>query len=58
MNETDRIREQIKRMRTKGIEPDYVAMCYELWDSLNRPRNFAGVYCYPDSKILGRFEVR
>ena len=58
MNELDRIREQIKRMRRKGYEPDYVAMCYELWDTLNRPRTFMNVECYPSEKILGRFEVR
>lgn len=58
MNETDRIREQIKRMRQKGIEPDYVAMRYDLWDRLGRPRNFSDVSCYPDNRILGRFEVR
>ena len=58
MNDINRIREQIKRMRRKGIEPDYVLMCYELWDNLGRPRTFAGVSCCPDSRILGRFEVR
>ena len=58
MNELDRIREQIKRMRCKGCEPDYVAMRYDLWDSLGKPRTFAGVECYPSEKILGRFEVR
>ena len=58
MNELDRIREQIKRMRRKGQEPDYVCMCYELWDSLGKTSKFFGVACFPDSKILGRFEVR
>ena len=58
MNDIDRIREQIKRMRCKGIEPDYVAMCYELWDSIGRPRRFAGIECYPSERILGKFEVR
>ena len=58
MNELDRIREQIKRMRTKGVEPNYVIMCYELWDSLGRPRRFSRVECYPDDGVLGRFEVR
>ena len=58
MNELDRIREQIKRMRVKGVEPDHVIMCYELWDSLGRPRRFSGVECYPDDGALGRFEVR
>ena len=58
MNELDRIREQIKRMRTKGVEPDHVIMCYELWDSLGRPHRFSRVECYPDDGVLGRFEVR
>ena len=58
MNELDRIREQIKRMRVKGVEPDHVIMCYELWDSLGRPHRFSGVECYPDDGVLGRFEVR
>ena len=58
MNELDRIREQIKRMRRKGQEPDYVCMCYDLWDSLGKTSKFFGVACFPDSKILGRFEVR
>ena len=58
MTDTNRIREQIRRMRSKGVEPDYVALCYELWDRLGSPKSFCGVYCYPDSKILGRFEVR
>ena len=58
MNELDRIREQIKRMRTKGVEPNHVIMCYELWDSLGRPHRFARVECYPDDGVLGRFEVR
>ena len=59
MNDIDkRIREQIKHMRTKGIEPDTVYMCYELWDSMNRPRMFAGVYVSPSDRLLGKFEVR
>ena len=58
MNELDRIREQIKRMRTKGVEPNYVIMCYDLWDSLGRPHRFSRVECYPDDGVLGRFEVR
>ena len=58
MNELDRIREQIKRMRVKGVEPNYVIMCYELWDSLGRPHRFSRVECYPDDGVLGRFEVR
>ena len=58
MNELDRIREQIKRMRVKGVEPDHVIMCYELWDSLGRPHRFSRVECYPDDGVLGRFEVR
>ena len=58
MNELDRIREQIKRMRVKGVEPNYVIMCYDLWDSLGRPHRFSGVECYPDDGMLGRFEVR
>ena len=58
MNELDRIREQIKRMRVKGFEPDSVAMCYGLWDDLGRPRMFMGIECYPSDRILGRFEVR
>ena len=57
-NELDRIREQIKRMRTKGIEPDVIYMCYELWDSMGRKGKFAGVCVSPDSQIQGRFEVR
>ncbi len=58
MNELDRIREQIKRMRVKGVEPGHVIMCYELWDSLGRPHRFSRVECYPDDGVLGRFEVR
>ena len=58
MNELDRIREQIKHMRTKGVEPNYVIMCYGLWDSLGRPRRFSRVECYPDDEVLGGFEVR
>ena len=58
MNELDRIREQIKRMRRKGQEPDYVCMCYDLWDSLGRRDTFFNVPCYPDRNVLGRFEVR
>ena len=58
MNELDKIREHIKRMRRKGFEPDYVAMSYDLWDGLGGPRSFFGVCCYPDSKIKTRFEVR
>ena len=58
MNELDRIREQIKRMRHKGIEPEVVYMCHELWDKLGRPRVFFGVECCENERILGRFEVR
>ena len=58
MTELDRIREQIKRMRVKGIEPEYVALCYDLWDMLNRPERIAKIDCYPSDRILGRFEVR
>lgn len=58
MNELDRIREQIKRMRTKGIEPDCIYMCYELWDSMNRPRKFCGISVAPSERLIGRFEVR
>jgi len=58
MNELDRIREQIKRTRCKGIEPETVYMCYELWDSIGRKGKFAGVCVSPSDRILGRFEVR
>ena len=58
MNDIDRIREHITRMRTKGIEPDVIYMCYELWDSIGRKGKFAGVCVSPDSQIQGRFEVR
>ena len=57
-NELDRIREQIKRMRTKGFEPETVYLCYELWDDIGRKDKFFGVCCCPSDKILGRFEVR
>ena len=57
-NELDRIREQIKRMRTKGFEPEIVYMCYELWDDIGRKDKFFGVVCCPSDRILGRFEVR
>ena len=58
MNELDRIREQIKRMRRKGVEPEVVYMAHDLWDKLGRPHSFFGVYCCENDRILGRFEVR
>ena len=58
MNELDRIREQIKRMRRKGVEPEVVYMAYDFWDELGRPRRFFGVECCESDRILGRFEVR
>ena len=58
MTELDRIREQIKRMRVKGIEPEVVYLCYDLWHELGKPRRFAGVECCESDRILGRFEVR
>ena len=58
MNELDRIREQIKRMRVKGVEPEVVYMKHELWASLGGPRRFFGVECCENERILGRFEVR
>ena len=56
MNELDRIREQIKRMRTKGVEPNYVIMCYDLWDSLGRPHRFSGAGIVT-GKQIGRAHV-
>ena len=58
MNELDRIREQIKRMRCKGCEPEVVYMIHDLWASLGNPRKFFGVECCENDRILGRFEVR
>ena len=58
MNELDRIREQVKRMRAKGCEPETIFMCYELWDSIGRKGTFFGVSCCPSDRVLGRFEVR
>ena len=58
MNDTSRINEQINRMRSKGVEPEVVYMCYGLWDSIGRKGKFAGVPICLDYDILGRFEVR
>ena len=58
MNELDRIREQIKRMRCKSIEPETVWVCYDLWDKLNRIGKIAGVCVCPKNDSIGRFEVR
>ena len=58
MNELDRIREQIKRMRCKGCEPEVVYMIHDLWASLGNPRKFFDVECCENDRILGRFEVR
>ena len=58
MNNTDRIREQIKRMRTKGVEPEFVYIQPEFWESLGKPRSIAGVCFFESDRILGKFEVR
>lgn len=57
-NDRQKIKEHIRRMRSNGVEPNGIAMCYDLWDELGRPKRFAGINCYPDSRICGRFEVR
>jgi hypothetical protein len=58
MNDASRINEQIKRMRSKGVEPEVVYMTHDLWVQLGRPRTFNGVYCCVSDRVLGRFEVR
>ena len=58
MNDTDRIKEHIKRMRTKGVEPEIVYIKPEFWDSLGKPRAVAGVCFCESDRILGKFEVR
>jgi hypothetical protein len=58
MNEISKIREQIRRMRSKGVEPEYVAVSYEVWEDIGKVRSISGVYCYPDNGINVRFEVR
>lgn len=58
MKDTDRIREQIRRMRRKGVEPEVVYMEYALWKEIGCPRSFSGVYCVEADGLSGRFEVR
>ena len=58
MNDAARIREQIQRMRSKGVEPEIVYMCDDLWQTLGQPCKFANVCCMESDQILGRFEVR
>ena len=58
MKEADEIRSQIRRMRSKGVEPEVVYMEYDLWVQLGKPRRFMGVYCCESCGISGRFEVR
>ena len=58
MKEADEIRSQIRRMRSKGVEPEVVYMVYDLWVELGRPRTLFGVHCCESDGILGRFEVR
>lgn len=58
MNETNIIREQIKHMRSKGVEPEVVYIQHELWVTLGSPCFIAGVCLCESDRILGKFEVR
>lgn len=52
------MREQIRRMRLKGVEPETVTVCYEIYKALGKPRTFSGVYVDCDSRMKDGFEVR
>lgn len=58
MNDKDRIREQIKRMRSKCVEPEYIYVCPELYKQLGKPRYLCGIPIDCDSRLTSGFEVR
>lgn len=57
MNDVDRIREQIRRMRSKGVEPERVNVCYELYKRLSE-KDTMGVPIEYDNRLKTGFEVR
>lgn len=58
MNDRDRLFEQIKRMRRKGVEPEVIYMSYELYTQMGKPRRFNGIYVDCDNRLDKGFEVR
>ena len=58
MNEADRIRESIRRMRHKNVEPETVYMCSALYRKLWKPRKFDGVFVECDSLMKDGWLVR
>ena len=57
MNDIDRIREQIKRMRCKDVEPECVYVCLELYHHIST-KDTRGVPIEYDDKLKTGFEVR
>lgn len=57
MKEADRIREQVRRMRSKQYEPEYILVGVETYKALGKPRYFMGISVECDNRIKG-FEVR
>ena len=58
MDERKRIREQIKHMRSKDVEPYTVLMCPELYESIGFPKSALGIRFERDIYMTKGFEVR
>ena len=58
MNDTSRIAEHIRRMRSKGVEPEIIYMSETLYKDLGRPYKLSGIPVDYDNRLHSGFEVR
>lgn len=57
MNDINAIRDQVKHMRSKQYEPEYILVSAEIYNALGRRARFMGVMLECDNRMKG-FEVR